>query len=262
MEAVATIIREVAAAEVMPRFRKLAGVDIRHKGPNDIVTIADEAAEQVLTRRLTDLLPGSVVVGEEAYAADPSCLRRLFEDAPVWVVDPVDGTNNFAQGRPVFAVMVSLNQDGRTVQGWIHDPVTDRMLMAEQGAGARLDGNPVQAAAAAPLVDSSGFVKNRFFDKKTRERLEHSSAYLKQTFDLFCAGHEYLQMAKGEVHFALYRRIMPWDHAAGVLIHGEAGGYAAMLNGLPYAPTETEGGLLLAPDRESWKALRDLLFEV
>lgn len=100
-EAVAAIIREVARDEVLPRYKTLEAHEVRSKShPGDLVTAADEAAELALAARLRDLLPGSVVVGEEGTAANPGLLDRLTEDAPVWVLDPIDGTRNFAHGVP------------------------------------------------------------------------------------------------------------------------------------------------------------------
>src|ERR1700730_15726265 len=122
-EKVGRLIAEIAAAEVMPYFQKLGHGDITEKGPGDLVTVADVAAERRLSAVLTDLLPGSLVVGEEAAAADPGVLEALAGDAPVWVIDPIDGTANFAEGKPVFAVMVALVRRGETVMAWIHDPV-------------------------------------------------------------------------------------------------------------------------------------------
>src|SRR5262245_2136493 len=101
-------ITEVAAQEIMPRFCNLAAADIRKKPGDETVTVADEAAEHALTHRLHDLLPGSLVVGEEAAAADQGVLARLGGDEFVWVIDPIDGTRNFANGKPDFGVMVAL----------------------------------------------------------------------------------------------------------------------------------------------------------
>src|SRR5215475_5254326 len=97
---VTSLIEETAGAEILPRFRKLAAGEIREKTPGDFVTVADEAAEARLTPLLSALLPGSLVLGEEAAAADATLLDRLFDTQPVWVIDPVDGTSNFAEGRP------------------------------------------------------------------------------------------------------------------------------------------------------------------
>ncbi len=148
---VARIVREVAEAAVLPRFRNLAPGEIKTKSrPDDLVTIADTESERLLTAALTALLPGSVVVGEEAVAADASVLARLEEEAPVWILDPVDGTLSFANGDPGFAMIVALAIGGRTVAGWIHDPVGDRTAYAGLGEGAWIDGRRVHAAGGSP----------------------------------------------------------------------------------------------------------------
>ena len=114
MAEVADLLRTAARAEILPRFRRLASADIREKGPGDLVTVADEESERQLTRRLMDLVPNSVVIGEEAVAADSKVLDRVFDDAPVWIVDPVDGTSNFAAGKPAFGVIVAQNMQCST----------------------------------------------------------------------------------------------------------------------------------------------------
>lgn len=259
IDAVSRILREVSAAEIMPRFRNLAAGEIKEKGPGDLVTVADEAAERVLTRRLSDLLPGSLVVGEEAYAADPGVLDRLSGDQPVWIIDPVDGTHNFANGKPIFGTLLALAVKGQTMAGWIHDPNGDRMVTAVRGEGAWMDGRRLKALPPAAPSEMRGAMPTKFCDPDRRELLESRRPRLGPTYNLFCAAHEYLKLALGEGHFSLYHRTMPWDHAAGVLVHGEAGGYSAKLDGTPYLPTDRGGGILMAPDKASWLALRDVL---
>jgi len=260
IDRVSAIIRDVAEAEILPRFRRLASADIREKGPGDLVTVADEESERQLTRRLMELVPNSVVIGEEAVASDSSVLDRVFGEAPVWIVDPVDGTSNFAAGKPAFGVIVAYVQRGETLAGWIHDPLGKRTAIAMKGEGAWSDSGRLRTAPSASLPDMSGILSSRYFDKETRDRLDERKQRLARTFTLRCAAHEYLTLNSGEAHFSLYRRIMPWDHAAGTLMHAEAGGYHAKLNGNAYTPADREGGLLLAPDRETWTALRELLF--
>jgi fructose-1,6-bisphosphatase/inositol monophosphatase family enzyme len=260
IDRVSAIIRDVAEAEILPRFRRLASADIREKGPGDLVTVADEESERQLTRRLMELVPNSVVIGEEAVAADQTVLDRVFDEAPVWIVDPVDGTSNFAAGKPAFGVIVAYVQRGETLAGWIHDPLGKRTAIAVKGEGAWLGADRLRTAPAVGLPEMSGILSSRYFDKETRDRLDERKRQLARTSTLRCAAHEYLTLNSGEAHFSLYRRIMPWDHAAGTLMHAEAGGYHAKLNGDAYTPADREGGLLLAPDRTSWMALRELLF--
>jgi fructose-1,6-bisphosphatase/inositol monophosphatase family enzyme len=256
---VADIVRDVAASEIVPRFQNLTAEDIREKKPGDLVTVADEAAEEALTRRLSALLPGSLVVGEEAVAANPAVLELLKSKAPVWVIDPVDGTINFAQGRPEFAVLLALVQDGRTLAGWIYDPIAGRMAMAEEGGGAWLDGARLHVTHGAARSDLRGLIGANAHRRKLEGQVGPGKL-VGSLGALRCAGQEYLSLLTGAADFTAYRRIMPWDHAAGALLYREAGGQAALLStGESYAPTTLSGGLLLAPDLGSWSALRALL---
>ena len=157
IESVTRILEEVAAEEVLPRFQMLKDDEVRRKAGGELVTVSDVAAEEQFSRRLADLLPGSHVVGEEATADDPSVLDRLAsEDDWVWVIDPVDGTGNFARGKPAFAVMAGLVRGGETVAGWIHHPVEGRTATAEVGAGAWFGGERLRVADDAPLGEMRG----------------------------------------------------------------------------------------------------------
>ena len=139
LDRVAQALAEVAEQEIMPRWRNLAAGDVREKtGPNDLVTVADEAAEHALAARLPDLLPGSIMIGEESVEKDRGLLDVLKGDQPVWIVDPVDGTKNFAEGSDRFGVMVALVERDVTIAAVIYEPVTGRALMAEAGGGAEL----------------------------------------------------------------------------------------------------------------------------
>lgn len=250
---VTEVIRSVAKAEILPRFRNLQAHQIREKSPNNLVTEADVEAEKALEKGLTALLPGSVVVGEEAVAADHRVLEALGGDAPVWILDPVDGTANFAHGRATFGVIVALVQGGRTLAGWIHDPITDLTATVQAGQGAWIGDRRLRVAPAGPLsamTGSLGYRRSKRLAEKV-ERLVRQGAI----------AHDYLDLAQGRIHFAHYRKLMPWDHAAGVLMVQEAGGVARLIDGSPYWPFPSQVGLLLAPDEASWHALRPLLDE-
>ncbi len=264
IDKVSSLIRETAELEVMPRYQALAHHEVRHKEKGDPVTVADEASEARLTAALTDLLPGSLVVGEEAAEADPSVFGRLGEDAPVWIIDPIDGTRNFAKGQPVFAVMVALVQKGKTVAAWILELPNERMAVAESGGGAWLDGARVSAAAMpASLAEARGTLHASTWGRPEIARsLERNRGKIDQLKSLGCAGAEYLRLASGEMHFSLFTKLMPWDHAPGTLLYEEAGGLARLLEGDNYSPLlrETQG-LLMAPGEEAWEVLRQALFD-
>jgi fructose-1,6-bisphosphatase/inositol monophosphatase family enzyme len=225
IDRVSALIREVAQTEILPRFQRLAVDDISEKRPGQVVTTADVEAERVLTASLAELLPGSVVVGEEGVAAEPGRLAAVGSEAQVWVVDPVDGTQNFADGQPVFATMVALLRDRRAVASWIYDPVTERMAVAELGSGAFIESERLHVAPPVALEKMRGRLSGR-----TAKKL---AGRIGEAFYQRCAGHEYLALARGAAHFALFRRLNPWDHAPGELLVREAGGYSRRLDGTP-----------------------------
>lgn len=262
---VAAILRDAAQTEILPRFRRLDATAIRAKtGPLDIVTEADEAAERRITAALRQAFPGCVVVGEEAASADPTLLATLADADLAFVVDPVDGTSNFAAGLPLFGCMAAAIIRGETAAGIIHDPLGDDTAIAVRGEGAWTetpDGShtDLRVAAPVPLAELAGAVSWRFLPEPARTRVNQALPKVAASFQYRCAAHEYRLAAGGHCHFLLYGRLYPWDHASGVLLHQEAGGYSARFDGAPYRPTHLDGGLLCAPDRASWQALHDEL---
>jgi fructose-1,6-bisphosphatase/inositol monophosphatase family enzyme len=262
LDQVADLVREVAATVVLPRFRHLSSGDVQQKSPGDLVTIADREAELALTRGLTALLPGSIVVGEEAVAADPRVLDRVGDRGAVWIVDPVDGTNNFAAGRTPFAVMVALARDSRLVASWILDVPGDHLTVAEAGSGAYLDGVRVKTRTDDPgALALRGVVASRYLPPPLQVVARANSGRLGEvSAGHHCAGYEYPAVATDEQQFALFWRILPWDHAPGVLIIREAGGAVRHLDGSEYHLTNSEHGLLVAPNEDVWLTVRDTLF--
>ncbi|MGC8477979.1 MAG: inositol monophosphatase family protein [Acetobacteraceae bacterium] len=260
--ALAALLRAAARAEVMPRFRHLAPGQIRAKsGPLDVVTEADTAAEAVIAAGLTARYPGALVVGEEAASADPALLARLAGAPLAFVVDPVDGTFNFAAGVPLFAVMAAAIVAGRVVMAAIHDPLGDDTALALAGGGAWVETpggarRPLRVAAPAPVAAMTGVVSWQFVPEPLRGRMLSGLSGFAATWSYRCAGHEYRLAASGGCHVLSYHRLLPWDHAPGWLLHREAGGRSARYDGSEYTPAETGGGLLCAPDRACWEAAR------
>ncbi|WPB83982.1 inositol monophosphatase family protein [Sediminicoccus rosea] len=260
---VAGLLRRTAQAEILPRFRRLASGDIRTKsGPLDLVTEADEAAERALTAELSARYPAAMILGEEAAAADPGLLTRMLDAELCFILDPVDGTANFAGGVPLFGVMLAAVHHGETIAGWIHDPMGDDTVIALRGEGAWVEapsGHRVdcRVAAPVPLGGMVGAISWGFLPPERKAHLLPRLAQLAGTLNFRCAAHEYRLAATGGLHALVYNKLMPWDHAAGVLIHAEAGGYSAQFDGSAYSPRKHTGGLVCAPDREGWQALRE-----
>jgi fructose-1,6-bisphosphatase/inositol monophosphatase family enzyme len=261
IDKVEALVREVAATAVLPRFGHLTAADISQKGPGDLVTTADREAERLLTAGLVDLLPGSTVVGEEAASSDESLLRRLAEPGPVWVVDPVDGTANFAAGRQPFAIMVALIRDGRTVAACILDPVTGIAATAEHGSGAYLGGE----RAIAPRLpraagEMQGLAVGRYAPAPVREELAGAARQVAAVLPGHnCAGYEYPAIVRDEQQFAFFWRMLPWDHAPGILFLEEAGGVAWHLDATPYEPAAGRVGVLSAQNPDVWHTIRNTL---
>lgn len=258
-------LREAAALDVMPRFNALQHHEVMEKKPGDVVTVADLDAEHRLTALLPGLLPGSVVVGEEAYAKNPGILDLLEEDRPVWLIDPVDGTKNFSEGNPMFCMMVALVEKGETLMSFIHDPTQDRTAVAEHGAGAFLlapgkDDLRLHTPEQKSFADMIGQVNYGCFDEADRAAKREKFVEIFGTVNrLRCAGHDFLAQSLGERDFALYNRLWSWDHVPGVLLLRESGGHVARIDDMPYRPEDRVRSLLSAGSEEIWHELRSIL---
>jgi fructose-1,6-bisphosphatase/inositol monophosphatase family enzyme len=262
---VIALMREVAKTVILPHFKHLRGDEIRTKsGPLDPVTVADEAAEKALTAGLRALFPEADVLGEESVSADFSKLGRLKQGGKVWIIDPIDGTANFASELPLFGVMLALVENDSVRAGLIYDPFGDDTAVALAGQGAWMvaaDGSRrrLQVAAPVPVAEMTGSVSWRYLPEPLRGHVLGRLDRLAGVTDFRCAAHQYRMMVSGHCHMQLFRRLYPWDHAAGFLLHQEAGGFARRFDGSAYVPSEIEGGLLLAPDAASWEALAEVL---
>ena len=267
IQRVGEILAAVAQSEIMPRFRRLTAAQIRRKtSAFDLVTEADEAAEAAIEQALLADFPGAVVIGEEGAHKEPSRLEHIAGAELAFIVDPVDGTRNFASNLPLFGVMTAVTVRGEIVAGAIHDPVCRDCAYAVRGGGAwieREDGTrtPLHVAAPAPLAEMEGLIGTNYLPEPLRTRVNGNLSRLARTSSLRCAAHEYRAAAAGHCHILLFNRLMPWDHAAGWLLHREAGGYSALFDGEPYRPANIGGGLICAPDEATWRLVRAALLE-
>ncbi len=262
----AEILRDAARTEIMPRFRNLGDNGIRQKkSAIDVVTEADEAAERRITAALRTAFPDALIVGEEAASADPAVMRGLGEADLAFVIDPVDGTLNYASDLPLFAVMAAALSKGEPVAALILDPNLDDCAMAVKGEGAWLEDaagsrRALRVAAGAPLSEMTAMVSWKYFDEPHRSRIPAAFPRFADVSSLRCCGQEYRLGASGAVHVQMYGRLNPWDHAPGSLIYAEAGGHVRLLDGSPYRAGAPAHGLLAAPDRECWDAVRTAFF--
>ncbi|HXK18826.1 MAG TPA: inositol monophosphatase family protein [Polyangiaceae bacterium] len=263
LERLGNVVRDVAQREIAPRFQQLAPSDVISKpsveDPSDLVTAADRAAEAELTLRLPELVPGSSVVGEEAVAADPSVLERLRSGAPVWVVDPLDGTRNFAAGHGPFGTMVVLVERGALLAACIYFTEGDRMFLAERGLGAFFNSERILPRAPSQGV-LAGSLYVRYMPEELAKPLSARGAAHRAVPGVICATHEYTEIALGHKDYTHYYRLLPWDHAPGALIVREAGGVVRHPDGRDYDVFDQRESTLLSPDEPTWQRARADLF--
>jgi fructose-1,6-bisphosphatase/inositol monophosphatase family enzyme len=244
------LMRFAAERSIMPRWRNLAAGEIEEKAQDDLVTIADREVEAFLADALTRLAPGVPVVGEEAAHADPAVLDHL--SGSCWIVDPIDGTANFAAGRGHFATMIALADGSEALAAWIYDPQRGRLCRARRGEGAFVDDERIVARAGnhnPPVL--SAMTRFMAADQRAlfeREILPHYSAGQAPG----CAAEEYPLVAFGRHDIAIYERTLPWDHAAGCLFLNEAGGRCARQDGTPYRVDSGRKGLIAAATPAIW----------
>lgn len=261
-ERVSGVIRQAAVTAILPRFGQLARDDIVEKIPGELATVADAESEQILANGLLGILPDAVVVGEEACAADPSLVERIGEDL-VWIVDPLDGTANFASGKGPFGIIVALAERGTVLAGWLYDPLGDRMCVARRGRGSwmrRGGGAFERLTVSAPEGRPVASLATQFMPPQLREEVLRIAG---ESFELQpiprCAAEHYPRLCLGQNHIALFQRTLPWDHAAGSLLLTEAGGHVARWSGKPYDLLDGDAGILAATSVELLERASDIL---
>lgn len=253
-DAVLTLLQETAEEVINPRFRALAEGDVSSKThPGDLVTVADQEAEVIITAALRAAYPEALVLGEEAYAEDAGLLEQFRAADHAFTVDPVDGTRNFVHGSPDHAVMAAEVRHGETVRAWIWQPQHGTAYVAERGAGLWRNGTRVQPLAPAPEEPEQ-------WDVRTSARRMIGSMLgpvgpLELTW--ISCGIDYPQLATGGCEALVYRGTMPWDHVPGSLLMSEVGGYVGTTEGEEYAPRGRPGGIVGASSERVFRTLLD-----
>ncbi|MBA4489372.1 inositol monophosphatase [Paracoccus sp. S1E-3] len=261
-------VRTAARDHVLPRFRALSPADIASKAAaDDLVTAADLAAEAYLTEAVARIFPGALVVGEEAAAADPALPSRIADADVTVIIDPIDGTWNYANGLSVFGMILSVVRDGETVFGLHYDPLNDDWVEAGLGAGAWLHHNGrhrlrLTPRSPRPAAQLFGMIPIWLFEPGRRPAIFEAERRLARVSSLRCSCHEYRLLAQSSVDFLLSATAKSWDHAAGVLIATEAGGATRMLDGGAYLPGLSQGSLLAARDESTLETVQAMIAEI
>lgn len=230
--AVALSIAHEAGAVVHQRFPRSALERVGFKGAVNPVTETDERVESLILARLRAAFPAHRFLAEEGGGAEWRA-----PGPPIWLVDPLDGTNNFAHGFPHVGVSLALVEDGQPVVGVVYDPLRGETFAATAGGGATLDGQPIGVSGVSRLADA--FLATGFpYDRRTAadnnvERLDH---FLRRSQGVRRAGAAVLDLAYvacGRFDGFWEIRLHPWDVAAGVLLVREAGGKVTDFEGGP-----------------------------
>lgn len=256
---VEALLRETAETIVLPRFRNLAANEIEEKSPGEIVTVVDRESELRLAEGLARLLPEAQIIGEEGCAADPTLLDRIDEEL-VWLIDPIDGTANFAQGKTPFGLMIALLENGERRASWIFDPVSGRMCHAVAGGGAYLNGRRIAAretGAALPVAELG--MKFLSEDRRADVLRRVEGVFVIAPF-VRCAAEQYPRVALGQNDIALFERALPWDHAPGALFVEEAGAVIRRPDGSAYRVGDGRRGLIAASSQRMWDRAAKVLF--
>ncbi|MFZ8845559.1 inositol monophosphatase family protein [Thermoflexus sp.] len=226
----------VEAGRVL-RWHFRRGLEIIYKGEIDLVTEADLAAERVLISRIREAFPDHHLLSEES--------GEILQDSPwLWVVDPLDGTTNFAHGFPVFSVSIALLHEGQRVLGVVYDVMRDELFAARRGEGAFLNGRPIRVSRTSRLEAAllvTGFPYDR--QESPFDNTQEFVALLKRCHGVLRVGSAALDLAAvaaGRLDGYWEFRLSPWDLAAGALLVEEAGGRVTTPTGDPLPPLATD----------------------
>ncbi len=213
--------------------------DVRFKGTVDLVTEADQGAEALIAERVRAAFPDHRLLGEEGARGSGEAGGGGAASPYGWLVDPLDGTTNYAHGLPHFAVSIALEHAGALLVGVVYDPMRDELFVAERGGGATLNGERLQVSTTDQLVRSvlvTGFA----YDLARRgEQATVWRAFLTQVQAIRQTGSAALNLcyvAAGRLDGYWERPLQPWDMAAGALIVAEAGGSVGDFRNDPFRP--------------------------
>jgi myo-inositol-1(or 4)-monophosphatase len=221
------IIREAAKRELLPRFHHVAQ---QLKSDGSIVTEADLAMQQRMLDELQQCWPQIPLLGEEMSSAEQQYLLDT-SDAGLWLLDPLDGTSNFAAGIPYFCVSLALMRRGEVELAIIYDPLRDECFSAEKGKGAWLNSEPLIAPRAMrSLQQGIALIDLKRLSPELVARVVVDPPYSSQR-NLGSGALDWCYVATGRVDVYLHGGQKLWDYAAGQLILQEAGGHASTLEG-------------------------------
>ena len=233
-----------SAGDVLARGFPSPDKGARAKGhPNDPVTVYDQAAGSAMVRALTAEYPDDGILSEESVELRGSSGLR-------WVIDPLDGTNNFLAGIPHFAVSIALTEGEQTLLGCVHDPLRGEMFSALRGEGATLNAQPIRVSKRETLDGAVLGVGLSFHPDRRTEMVGQLPPFLSRAGVLRTLGSAALDLAyvaAGRLDAAWFLSLHAWDVAAAALLVEEAGGRVSDLAGAPFR--DPQGGIVASNGR-------------
>lgn len=226
-----------AAGALLLQYAR-TGFRIEHKNPIDLVTDADHAAEECVIKSIRAKFPTHHILAEERGAAVQPASRYH------WIIDPLDGTTNFAHGFPFYAVSIGVECDGCGLIGVVYDATRNELFTAQEGEGARLNGSPIMVSATEHL-DGALLVTGFAYDIRDtpNNNLNHFARFALKAQGLRRTGSAALDLcyvAAGRFDGFWEVKLSPWDMAAGVVVLREAGGKVTNFNGNPHSIYQPE----------------------
>jgi myo-inositol-1(or 4)-monophosphatase len=248
---VAAQAARAAAAEILSHWDNLK---IDFKGVNDLVTQADVAAEKIIKKHILDTFPA------HQFCAEESLQRADLHSEHVWIIDPLDGTTNFAAKIPQFSISIAYAEKGVVKAGVVYDVVKDEMFAASLGEGATLNGEPIRVSDKSSIdqaIVCTGFAYERGplmrATLKTIEALFDMN--LRGIRRMGSAALDFCWVACGRLDGYFEYSLRPWDFAAGALIVTEAGGRICSHDGEPFSLNAT-GVIIAGPNL--FESLREI----
>lgn len=228
---------------------------ITYKGDINIVTDIDKKSEKMIIAKLRNAFPDHAILAEEQ--------GGLNGDSPYkWIIDPLDGTTNFAHSFPFFCVSIALEKNGRIILGVVYDPVKEELFFAERGKGARLNNKIIKVSGIRKISASLLATGFSYGVRDTEDdNVENFRNFLKKAMAIRRAGSAALDLcyvACGRFDGYWEMDLHPWDTAAGFLIVEEAGGMITKCDGSPYSPYEKN---ILASNKHIHKEMLNILLD-
>jgi len=227
LEQLRQIVISAAREELLPRFTKVSRND---KADGSFITEADLATQQRIETELRQHWPEIACLGEEMTEAEQNSLIKD-QSRSLWILDPLDGTSNFAAGLPFFSTSLALLYQGEIVLGVVYDPSRDECFSARKGDGAWFNGAALgQHRPQGPLKKATALVDFKRLPTELAHRLLDDTPYSSQRSHGSVA-LDWCWMAAGRCHVYLHGKQKIWDYAAGYLVFSETGGHACTLDG-------------------------------